>query len=70
MDVKVKDRKREVEYLRIACNMAEIGIEYHHADLILRIQKIMKIKQGNFTMQDSVEIHHKWKEDWQNYFEK
>lgn len=69
MDVKIKDRETEVEYLRMACNLAELGIAYQHADLILRLQERLKKLKGKFSLSDGVEIHHKWKEDWRNYFE-
>ena len=69
MDVKIKDRKEEVEFLRMACNMAELGIGYEQADLILRLQERLKKLKGNFTINDGVEIHYKWKEDWQNYYD-
>jgi hypothetical protein len=69
MDVKVKDRKEEIEYLRIACNMAELGLDYIHADLIIRLQERLKKLKGKFSISDSVEIHYKWKEDWRKYFE-
>jgi hypothetical protein len=69
MEVKIKDQKEEIEFLRIACNMAEIGISYQHADLILRLQEKLKKLKGKFSISDSVEIHYKWKEDWRNYFE-
>lgn len=70
MDVKVKDRKKEIEYLRIACNMAELCINYTQADLILRLQERLKKKKDSFSISASVEIHHKWKDDWDYYFEK
>ena len=69
MSVKIKDRKTEVEYLRMACNLAELGIQYQHADLIIRLQERLKKLKGKFSLSDGVEIHHKWKEDWINYFE-
>lgn len=69
MEVKIKDRKEEVEFLRMACNMGEIGIGYQHADLIIRLQERLKKLKGNFSISDGVEIHQKWKEDWQRYFE-
>jgi hypothetical protein len=25
--------------------------------------------KGKFSLKDGVEIHYKWKEDWQKYFE-
>jgi hypothetical protein len=69
MDVKIKDRKEEIEFLRMACNMAELGIDYQHADLIIRLQERLKKMKGKFSLKDGVEIHYKWKEDWQKYFE-
>jgi hypothetical protein len=69
MDVKIKDRKEEIEFLRMACNMAELGIGYQHADLIIRLQERLKKLKGKFSLKDGVEIHYKWKEDWQKYFE-
>ena len=69
MDVKVKDRKEEIQQLTIVCNMAEININYIHADLILRLQERLKELKGKFAISDSVEIHYKWKEDWRKYFE-
>ena len=69
MDVKIKDRKEEIEFLRIACNMAELGITYIQADLILRLQERMKTKKGMFSMKDGAEIHYKWRQEWEQYFE-
>ena len=69
MDVKIKDRKEEIEFLRMACNMAELGIGYQHADLIIRLQERLKKLKGKFSISDGVEIHYKWKQDWQNYFD-
>ena len=69
MDVKVKDRKDEIEMLRIACNMVEIGIEYQHADLIIKIQKRLTELGDKFSIKDAVEIHYNWKEEWRKYFE-
>lgn len=68
MEVKIKDRKKEIEFLRMACNMAELGIGYQHADLIIRLQERLKKLKGKFSIDDGVEIHYKWKEDWQKYF--
>ena len=70
MEVKIKDRKKEIEYLRMACNMAEIGIEYIHADLILRLQERLNKLHGKFSINDGVEIHAKWKKDWEEYRDK
>jgi hypothetical protein len=69
MEVEIKDRKEEVEFLRMACNMTELGISYLQADLILRIQETLKKKKGSFSLTDGIEIGYKWKEGWRKYFE-
>lgn len=69
MKVKTKDRKEEVEFLRMACNMSELGISYQQADLIIRLQERLKELKGKFSVSDAAEIHYKWKQEWQNYFE-
>lgn len=69
MDVKIKDRKLEVEYLRMALNMAEVGVDYPTTDLIIRVNERQQKLGGKFSIKDSVEIYHKWKEEWQNYFD-
>jgi predicted CopG family antitoxin len=49
--------------------MAELGISYQHADLIIRLQERLKKLKGKFSVSDGVEIHYKWKEDWIRYLE-
>lgn len=69
MDVKIKDRKENIEYLRMALNMAEVGVRYIDADLIIRISERLKKLNGKFSIKDGADVHHKWKEDWEGYFE-
>lgn len=68
MSVDIKDRKDEIEWLRMALNMCEININYTHADLIIKIVKELNSLKGNFSICDGVEIHHKWKEKWDEYY--
>lgn len=68
MSVKIKDRKTEVEYLRMVCNLAEIGINYEHAELIIKLQEKLKKLNGEFTLQDGIDVHHKWKQKWDQYY--
>lgn len=68
IEVKIKDRKKEVEIFRIACHLSELGITYIQADLILKIQERLNKVNGNFSIDDGVEIFHKWNEYWQNYY--
>jgi len=69
MEVDVTHRKTEVEHLRMACNMAELGISYTQADLIVRLQEKLNKLKGELTIEDCIGVYHKWKEDWQKYFE-
>ena len=68
MSVDIKDRKEEIEWLRMALNMCEININYTHADLIIKVVKDLDKLKGKFTIYDGVEIHYKWKEKWDNYY--
>ena len=70
MDVKIKDRKREVEYLRMALNVCEIGVDYTHTDLIIRVYEKLKVLDGKFSISDGVDILYDWKQEWQSYFDK
>lgn len=68
LDVKIKDRNEDIEYLRIALVMCEIGVSYTQSDLIIRvIERLSKLK-GKFAISDSVEILFKWKSEWLKYF--
>lgn len=69
MKVRIKDRKKEIEYLRMALNLCEIGVDYTHADLIIRVTKALKKMKGDFSLEDGVKVHHKWKEEWEKYFD-
>jgi hypothetical protein len=68
-EVLVKDREREIEFIRIVLCMAEIHVDYQIADLIRRLLKELEIKKGEFTIEDSIKILYKWKEDYRNYFD-
>jgi hypothetical protein len=69
MEVKIEDRKEEIEYLRMGLNVAELGVSYEQADLIIRVSERLKKLKGKFSLNDGVEIHHKWKQEWEKYFE-
>ena len=70
MEVKHEDKDEQTNYLQMACNMVGLGVNYIQIDLILRLQKEIKEKKGKFSISDGVDINEKWKEDWDNYFEK
>lgn len=70
MDVKIKDRINEIEFIRMALNMVQIGVDYPNADLINRTMKELKKLKGKFSLKDGCDILYEWKEDWRNYAEK
>jgi len=70
MEVKHSDKKQEVYYLQMACNMVGFGLDYPNTDLILRMQQAVKKKKGKFSISDAVDIQMKWKEDWDFYFQR
>ena len=70
MEVKHEDKLEETSYLQMACNMVGLGVNYIQIDLVLRLQKAIKEKKGKFSISDGVDINEKWKEDWDNYFER
>ena len=55
-EVLIKDRKKEIEYIRIALCMAEIHIDYQIADLINRVLKELDKQKGEFKIDDSIKI--------------
>ena len=67
--VAVKDRQRDVEYIRIALNCVEIGIGYRQADLINRTLVVLARNKGKFSISDAADIQVKWEKDWTDYFE-
>ena len=56
MDIPVKDRTKEIEYVRAVLNMVEIGITYTGADLIITVLDALKNKGDKFSIQDGVNI--------------
>lgn len=70
MDVNVKDRKNNIEYLRMVLNLCEIGVNYPQADLIKRIFESLEEKNGNFNLKDGVKLYYEWKQEWEDYFKK
>jgi hypothetical protein len=66
--VKNQDRKKEVEYLRMALNLCEINCGYETADLILRVQAKLKELGGDFKLSDGAEIRITWKKFWDEYY--
>ena len=70
MDVQVKDRKDEVEYLRMALAIAEIGVSYEQAELINNVVNKVRQRKGKFNIHDGVGLLYAWKEKWRSYYDK
>lgn len=68
-DVKIKDRDQDTEMLRMALNLAQLPVNYAQVDLIVKITEVFNKKKGEFDLSDGVNIYHKWKEQWDAYFE-
>lgn len=69
-EVQMKDRKEEIEYLRMALAMSEFGVSYEQADLIHRVFKTVEKKKGKFSLSDGVKVFHEWKTFWYDYFDR
>lgn len=67
--IKYKDRNEETEMLRMALNMCDIGLDYHHVELLLEVQEKLKKKGDNFNLKDGVNLYYDWAERWHKYFE-
>jgi hypothetical protein len=66
--VQIKDRKKEIEYLRMSLNMVGIVVDYQTADLIIETQKVLKQKKGKMSLRDAENILVWWDNKWQEYF--
>lgn len=69
MEVLIKDRKDEIEYLRMALAIIEIGVSYEQAELINNVVNKVRQRKGNFNIHDGVKLLYAWKEKWRNYYE-
>lgn len=70
MDVLIKDREDKIEMLRMALNLCELPVSYTQSDLIIRVLLKLEKVQGEFTLNDGIKIHYKWKDDWFEYSRK
>ena len=70
MEVQIKDRKDEIEYLRMALAITEIGVSYEQAELINNVVNRVRQRKGKFNIHDGVGLLYAWKEKWRGYYEK
>lgn len=67
IEVKMKDRDKEIEMLRLVLNASGIYVNYQQAELINNVfQKFNELK-GNFTIDDGYDILMNWKKKWEEY---
>jgi hypothetical protein len=67
-DIPVKDRTKEIEYVRAVLNMVDINVTYTGADLIITVMDALKKKGDKFSIQDGVTILFDHKKKWEDYF--
>ena len=70
MGVQIKDRKDEIEYLRMALAITEIGVSYEQAELINNVVNKVRQRKGKFNIHDGVGLLYAWKEKWRSYYDK
>ena len=69
MNVLIKDRKKEIELIRMALNMAEVGVNYETTELIITVIEQQKKLGGKFSLEDGCNIFSEWQNKWNNYYE-
>lgn len=67
MDVKIEHRKDEIEFVRLALNIADVGIDYKTTDLVLRVIRKVNSLKGKFSLKDGVVLRHEWINEWNKY---
>ena len=68
MDAKIKDRKKEVEMLRLALNISGLSCNYISCDLINKVLLGIKKKGGKFSLLDGAKIETEHEKYWNDYF--
>lgn len=69
MEVKIKDRKKNISMLKIALNMSGISVDYVTTDLINDTLGLLKSKGGKASIEDSAALIVAHKKKWDDYFE-
>lgn len=67
-EVKIKDRERAIEYIRMALNMCEIGVNYQQAELIVTVVSECDRLRGDLTVEDTYNLLSAHKAKWEKYF--
>ena len=67
-EVKIKDREYSIEYIRMALNMCQIGVDYQQAELIDMVVRECDRLGGDLTVEDACKILYAHKARWDKYF--
>lgn len=67
--VRIKDREKEVEYLRMALHLVGIELQYEHAELVIKTQKELNKLKGKFSIRHAVELKIANQERWDKYYD-
>ena len=67
-EVKFEDREYYIEYIRMALNMCEIGVNYQQADLIFNVVNKCDLLGGDLTVEDACDLLSAHKKKWDKYF--
>ncbi len=67
-EVKIKDREYHIEYIRMALNMCQIGVNYQQAELIDMVVRECDILGGDLTVEDACGLLSAHKKKWDKYF--
>ena len=69
MDIDIKDRVKDVEYLRLALNCCDLAVDYKTSLLIHLVSEKIIASNGNCTINEIVNINCEWKRNVEKYFE-
>ena len=67
-EVKIEDRDISIEYLRMALNMCQIGVNYQQAELIFAVVNKCELLGGSLTVDNACAIFSAHKKKWDKYF--
>lgn len=67
-EVKFEDREYYIEYIRMALNMCEIGVNYQQTELIDMVVRECDRLGGDLTVEDACDLLSEHKKKWDKYF--
>ncbi len=67
-EVKISDREHSIEYIRMALNMCQIGVNYQQTELIFAVVNKCDLLGGDLTVEDACDLLGEHKKKWDKYF--